>query len=118
MKLEEFKKYLKSVKKSSKDTGTISNNIKLNRDPQYTSYRLSEKQTCPCCSCTKEKTLFVEFYRPKRLTIVEAGMLFSIFCLNKKPSDFHESKADMEFIENIKKVEVEINDKFKMGDEK
>lgn len=69
---------------------------------------LKETETCDKCETETNHTITVEFYeKPERITIFQAGVIYSIVALEEIPRDyaeFHESKAGKEFIGNIKYI--------------
>jgi len=83
--------------------------IKVSGDKDHKTMKIYRNHTCSHCNHTTIERLFIKFKEPHRLTIFEAGMLFSVFVLNRKPTDYaqyHKCIAGKNFIENIEKLEV------------
>jgi len=109
--LENFIKKLKTAKLTQKRTGYFDVNVKTNSE--HTRVTIYKDEACDKCNSVSSKNVIVEFFNPHQLTIFEAEMLYSVYCLNRKPYDydnFHKSIAGKEFIENIKVVEHEDHD--------
>lgn len=105
--IDKFLEQLKKCKYSTKETGTIK--AKLITDDSGTLHKLYKEKSCNGCGIKSGKYVYVSFHNPTRLTIFQAGMLYSIFVLGKRPTDYakyHECSAGIEFIENIKDITV------------
>ena len=104
MEIEEFKAKLKLAKYSLIDTALY--DIKVSSKDNNTK-KIYSKGVCSNCKREDNKEVVVTFYKPHNLTIFEAGLLYALYCLNKKPRDYagyDNCIAGMEFIENIKSI--------------
>lgn len=104
MKIEEFKERLREAK-LGKDTANVGMKVKTNSERTEQTIYMVDK--CPTCKREDVMEVRVSFSKPQQLTIFQAGMLFSLYCLNKKPRDYaqyHKCIAGKEFIESIKEI--------------
>jgi len=106
MEVKEFVNKLKTTKPTTKDTGFFGVEVRTNKE--HTRYTLHREERCSKCGSEKGNSVTVELFKPTKLTIFEAEMLFSVYCLGRKPHDYanyHKCVAGREFIENIKSIE-------------
>lgn len=111
MKIEDFVSKVKSAKKSQVATANFGIKLRVNKDRTEQHIFFSDIRTCRCCGHQiggENNELKVLFYNPESLSIFQAGLLYSLFILNKVPYDYagyHNCIAGKEFIENIKEAE-------------
>lgn len=108
MKIDAFKSSIKGLKKGGY-TSDVCRSLTITRIVDTEKLRLQRKDECSKCNHVHTDVLYVDFVEHKRLTIFEAGMLFSVFVDKKLPVDygaFHECVAGQRFIKNIKDMEV------------
>ena len=82
-------------------------NVVTNLD--HTNMRIYRTSHCKHCNHDNTESVVVVFNEPERLSIFQAGLLFCLFRLNRRPVDYasyHKSPAGKRFIENIVSVEV------------
>lgn len=110
MNYEEFVKNIKEAKKIQRETGGITTELQVTRSPDGLKRTISKSFTCKHCGHSEWQFVKVTFKTvPERITIFEAGMLFSVFHDNKLPkdyADFHKCQHGRQFIDNIEKIEV------------
>lgn len=107
MQIEEFVKKLKDTKGIAKDTALLK--VKVMTNKEHTSQRIYSESKCSQCGHTTTIIVFILFSKEQKLSVFQAGLLFSLYVLNKKPNDYanyHKCIAGKEFIENIKSIEV------------
>ena len=108
MQIEKFVKKLKECKRIQTQTGFFKVKVKVNKE--RTEAYIYNREVCSKCKRIEEKGVRVDFNKPQEnLSIFQVEMLYSLYCLNKKPLDYasyHKCQAGKEFIENIKKIEV------------
>ena len=108
MQIEKFVKKLKECKRSQTQTGFFK--VKVRVSKERTEAYIYSIDVCSKCKREEEKGVRVDFNEPQEnLSIFQVEMLYSLYCLNKKPFDYasyHKCKAGIKFIENIKKIEV------------
>lgn len=114
MEIKEFIEKVKKCKKSYVTTGSMG--LKVQTDFEHKIWLLSieENKICKCCGRGLEKQssfLQVTFYnRLEHLTYFTSELLFMMYKQGKLPADYaqyHKCEAGKQFIENIKKIEVE-----------
>ena len=102
----EYKKFVNIIRKAKPSTKTTAQlSIKVITNKEHTIQKLYTEKECRLCKQRIKKTVMVIFKKPIKLSIFQAGMLYSIFVENKKPVDYasyHECIAGKEFIDNIK----------------
>ena len=108
MDYEGFVAKVKTCKPTISHTGWEDLHYSTNKDG--TIKRISEKGICHCCKRPLEsRKLFVKFKKPQQLTIFQGSLLWLVFDMGRKPSDYanyHNSEAGKEFIANIEDVQV------------
>lgn len=107
MEIEQFKQKVKQAKLS-----IATHNIKVYKLKQEIGYKIVgvEKHRAYLDGTTESQfSVKVLFHKqPEHLTIFEAQLLYCLFALNRKPSDYagyHNCQAGKEFIENIREVQ-------------
>jgi len=110
MQLSEWSTILKNAKQGSLLTGSSGLEVKVFSNREHTDFTIrSNVVTCHKCNTTCAKSVRVTFKKAiEHFTVFEAGLLYYLFCLNKKPVDYagyHNCVAGKEFIENINGVE-------------
>lgn len=109
MDVKEFKKAVHAAKGAPYKTGSPSiPNKKARVNHEHTIYTFIHGGKCSQCGHEDYDFLTVEFYKPHRVTIFEAGLLFMVFAQNRRPIDYasyHDCPAGREFIENIKSIQ-------------
>jgi hypothetical protein len=90
---------LKEAKRYSKETGSLTLKLKALRIDERTLKIKDEK----------DNAFKVFFKFPHRLTIFEAGLLYSLIVLKKKPRDYagyFKCQAGKEFLDSIEKISI------------
>lgn len=106
----QFEKFVEKVRQAGhliEHTGF--SGIKVTVNKEHTVYILKNEFVCKCCKTRILRKVMIEFHEPHQMTVFEADLMYFLYCLNKKPSDYagyHNCIAGKKFIENIKAVGV------------
>lgn len=106
MKVDEFVKKLKEAKLTQTETAFF--NVKVKRFDDGV-IKIYKEEKCKYCKVVDYRAVEISFHKEHTLTIFEAGLLYALYILNKKPKDyanFHKCIAGKRFIENIKSIYV------------
>ncbi len=107
MNIDEFYNQVKQCKGYTQGTGGF--NLKVRTNAERTYFEISDETKCNRCNHIHHKGIEIQFKTKVSLTVFQAGMLYAIFILKKKPHDYaqyHECVAGKKFIENIKSIKV------------
>jgi len=106
----DYDEFVKKVKSAKQDTYSHLYHVKVKTNSEHTHMRIYRDNECKHCGHITMESVIVTFKKSQRLSIFQAGLLFSLFYLNRKPVDYasyHKCPAGKEFIDNINEVVVE-----------
>jgi len=105
MKLDTYEKIYKNAKRTTKHTGTIAASLSVESNAYVTI--ISKTTKCPSCNHTFRERICMLFNEPQRLSIFQAGLIYSLFYKNQIPADYasyHKTQAGERFIKNISAI--------------
>lgn len=106
----DYKDFVSKASKAKIGRYSLLYGVKVVYDKQHHLAKVYRLNKCKKCKHAREEAVFVKFKNnPEKLSVFQVNLLFSLFYVNQKPSDYasyHKTIAGKEFIESIEEVRV------------